>query len=65
MNIEQELAAAAAAWKDANEGKAGGWVAERLSTTVSRRHATPFTTDPIGDARVIVEYLTANREVKT
>jgi hypothetical protein len=34
--------------------------AERLSTTVTRRHAAPFTTDPIGDARIIVEYLTAN-----
>jgi hypothetical protein len=102
--IAQELAAAEAAWKDANEGKARvcarravalateAWLArlpvppwrgdamkhlreiqqaasfplpirlaaERLSTTVSRRHADPFSTDPIGDARVIVEYLTAN-----
>lgn len=33
--------------------------AERLSTTVTRRDAAPFTTDPIGDARIIVEYLTA------
>jgi alpha-beta hydrolase superfamily lysophospholipase len=39
--------------------------AERLSTTVSRRHGAPFTTDPIGDARVIVEYLSANTEEKT
>ena len=39
--------------------------AERLSTTVSRRDAAPFSTDPIGDARVIVEYLTANTEKKT
>ena len=39
--------------------------AERLSTTVSRRDAAPFTTDPIGDARLIVEYLAANTEKKT
>jgi len=39
--------------------------AERLSTTVTRRHAAPFTTDPIGDARVIVAYLAANTEEKT
>jgi hypothetical protein len=39
--------------------------AERLSTTVSRRHEAPFTADPIRDARVIVEYLTANTEEKT
>ena len=107
--IEQELAAAEAAWKDANEGKArvcarravalaiDAWLArlslppwrgdamehlrriqqdaslpgpvreaaERLSTTVTKRHLAPFTTDPVGDARVIVEYLTANREEKT
>ena len=107
--IEQELAAAEAAWKDANEGKArvcarravalatGAWLtrhseltwrgdamehlrriqqeasfplpirqaAERLTTTVSRREVDPFTTDPVADARVIVEYLTANTEEKT
>ena len=34
--------------------------AERLSTTVTRRHDAPFTTDPIGDARVIVAYLVAH-----
>ena len=33
---------------------------ERLSTTVTRRHLAPFTTDPIGDARVIIEYLNAD-----
>ena len=33
--------------------------AERLSTSVSRRQAAPFTTDPIGDARLIIAYLTA------
>jgi alpha-beta hydrolase superfamily lysophospholipase len=107
--IEQELAAAEAAWRDANEGKARvcarraialateAWLArlpvapwrgdamehlrqiqqaasfplpirqaaERLGTTVSRRHAAPFSTDPISDARVIVEYLTANTGEKT
>ena len=106
--IERELAAAEAAWKGANEGKARvcarravalateAWLAslpvpqwrgdamehlrqlqqaaslplsirqaaERLSTTVSRRDVAPFTSDPIGDARVIVEYLTANIEEK-
>ena len=109
MNIEQELAAGEAAWKDANEGKARvcarravalateAWLArlpvpswrgdamehlrrlqqdaslpgpvrqaaERLSTTVTKRHLAPFTTDPIGDARVIIAYLIANREEKT
>ncbi|SRR6266496_6092959 len=106
--IEQELAAAEAAWNDGNEGKARvcarravalateAWLArlprplwrgdamehlrqvqqevslplpireaaERLSTTVARRHSSPFTSDPIRDARVIVEYLTANTEEK-
>jgi hypothetical protein len=106
--IEQELAAAEAAWKDANEGKARvcarravalateAWLAqspvppwrgdamehlrriqqesslplvvrqaaERLSTSVSRKESAPFTADPIGDARVIVEYLTAKAEKK-
>ena len=31
--------------------------AERLSTPVTRQHATPFTTDPIADARLIIAYL--------
>jgi hypothetical protein len=34
--------------------------AERLSTAVPRRQAAPFTTDPLADARVIIEYLAAN-----
>lgn len=99
--IEQELAVAQAAWKDANEGRArvcarravalatDWWLerhslargrgdamehlrrihadpsfpfpirqaAERLSTQVTRRHAEPFTTDPVGDAKLIVTYL--------
>lgn len=38
--------------------------AERLSTAVPRRHAAPFATDPLGDARVIIEYLAANTEEK-
>lgn len=106
--IEQELAAAETAWKDANEGKARvcarravalateTWLArfpippwrgdamehlrriqqesslplpvrlaaERLSTTVSRKHSAPFTADPVGDARIIVAYLTAKAEKK-
>jgi hypothetical protein len=107
--IERELAAAEAAWKAANDGKARvcarravalateAWLerlpvrrwrgdamehlrqiqqdtslplpirqaAERLSTAVPKRHAAPFTADPIRDARVIVEYLTADTEGKT
>ena len=39
--------------------------AERLSTTVTKRHLAPFTTDPVGDARVIIEHLAANMEEKT
>ena len=35
--------------------------AERLSTSVPKREAAPFTTDPIGDARVIVAYLVAHQ----
>jgi hypothetical protein len=31
--------------------------AERLSTPVTRQHATPFTTDPIADARLIIAHL--------
>lgn len=102
--IEQELTAAEAAWKEANEGKARvcarravalateGWLArlpvrrwcgdamehlrqiqqevsfplpirqaaERLSTKVSQRHAAPFTTDPISDARLIIAHFSAN-----
>lgn len=34
--------------------------AERLSTTMPRRYAAPFTIDPLADARVIIEYLVAN-----
>jgi hypothetical protein len=32
--------------------------AERLSTSVTRQDSDPFTTDPIGDARIIIAYLT-------
>ena len=39
--------------------------AERLSTKVTRRHSAPFTTDPIGDARIIIEYLTAKTDKAT
>jgi hypothetical protein len=31
-----------------------------LSTAVPRRDAAPFTTDPLADARVIIEYLAAD-----
>ena len=104
--IEQELAVAEAAWKDANEGRArvcarravalaADWwldrlhvrrwsgdamehlrriqrdasfplpireAAERLSTSVTRRHAAPFSTDPISDARLIIEHLDSQKE---
>ena len=33
--------------------------AERLSTAVPRRDAAPFTTEPLADARVIIEYFTS------
>ncbi|MGQ0812096.1 MAG: hypothetical protein ACT4OO_12840 [Nitrospiraceae bacterium] len=106
--IEQELAAAEAAWKEANEGKARvcarravalaaeGWLkrlpvrrwrgdamehlrqiqqdasfplpirqaAERLSTTVTRRHCAPFTIDPISDARLIIAHLSTSTSEK-
>jgi len=32
--------------------------AERLGTAVTRKDSAPFTTDPIGDARIIIAYLT-------
>lgn len=31
--------------------------AERLTTTVTRQQTVPFTTDPLGDAKIIIEYL--------
>ena len=34
--------------------------AERLSTPVPRRDTAPFTTNPLADARVIIEYLAAD-----
>ena len=33
--------------------------AERLTTAVTKRHEAPFTSDPIGDARLIVGHLAA------
>jgi hypothetical protein len=101
--IEQELAAAEAASKIGNDGKARvcarravavaaeAWLtrhsvqagcmdamahlrriqedqsvpvsirhaAERLTTTVTRRDFAPFTSDPLGDARIIIAYLMA------
>ena len=31
--------------------------AERLSTAVTQKDSAPFSTDPIGDARIIIAYL--------
>jgi hypothetical protein len=36
--------------------------AERLSTRVTRRDAAPFTTDPIGDAKLIIAHLSMRTE---
>ncbi|MGH9783275.1 MAG: hypothetical protein ACRD88_03745 [Terriglobia bacterium] len=102
--IERELAAAEAALKQDNDGKARvyarravalateAWLArfpvrrwagdamehlrqiqqdesfplpvrqaaERLSTAVPKRQAAPFTTDPIGDARLIIAHFSAD-----
>ncbi|HSL03214.1 MAG TPA: hypothetical protein VK901_06725 [Nitrospiraceae bacterium] len=33
--------------------------AERLSTPVTRQHAAPFTTDPVADARLIIDHLSS------
>ncbi|OAI46304.1 hypothetical protein AYO43_06560 [Nitrospira sp. SCGC AG-212-E16] len=33
--------------------------AERLSTSVTRQHATPFTSDPVGDAKLIIVHLSS------
>lgn len=100
--IEQELAAAEAAWKSGNDGKArvcarravaladDAWLAKqsdgsfrgdamahllriqhnqslpvsvrnaaaRLSTAVTQKDSAPFSTDPIGDAGIIIRHLT-------
>jgi len=34
--------------------------AERLSTSVTRQHAAPFTTDPVADARLIIAHLSSH-----
>ncbi|MEK6801733.1 MAG: hypothetical protein AABZ34_03590 [Nitrospirota bacterium] len=34
--------------------------AERLTTAVTRRHEAPFTSDPIGDANLIIAHLAAD-----
>ena len=39
--------------------------AERLITAVTRRHELPFTSDPISDARLIIEYLAADAPDKS
>lgn len=36
--------------------------AERLTTTVTRRQTAPFTTDPVGDAELIVDCLMSGGE---
>ena len=36
--------------------------ADRLTTPVPRRDSSPFTTDPIGDARIIIAHLTAHAD---
>jgi hypothetical protein len=103
----QELAAAQAAQKDGNDGKARvcarravacatqAWLAqfsvprwqgdamahlrqiqqdmsfplpirqaaERLSTPVTHQHISPFTTNPIADAKLIIAYLSSNTEM--
>lgn len=35
--------------------------AERLTTSVTRRHDTPFTCDPVSDAGLIIAHLTGHR----
>jgi len=34
--------------------------AERLSTAVTHKDAAPFSTDPVGDARIIIAYFSPN-----
>ena len=34
--------------------------AERLSTSVTRQHTTPFTSDPVADARLIIAHLNSH-----
>jgi len=36
--------------------------AERLTTTVTRQQVAPFTADPIGDAKIIIERLLSTGE---
>lgn len=35
--------------------------AERLTTSVTRRHDTPFTSDPVSDAGLIIAHLVGHR----
>ena len=37
--------------------------AERLSTAVTQQHATPFTIDPVSDAKLIIAHLSAGPPV--
>ena len=38
--------------------------AERLTTTVTRKQMAPFTTDPIGDANAVIEFLIGVSEAR-
>jgi uncharacterized protein (UPF0147 family) len=38
--------------------------AERLTTTVTRKHMAPFTTDPIGDANAVIAFLIGGSETQ-
>jgi uncharacterized protein (UPF0147 family) len=38
--------------------------AERLTTTVTQKHTAPFTTDPIDDANVVIEFLIGVSETR-
>ena len=38
--------------------------AERLTTTVMQKHRAPFTSDPMGDANAVIEFLIGRRETR-
>ncbi|OQW64925.1 MAG: hypothetical protein BVN29_11185 [Nitrospira sp. ST-bin5] len=38
--------------------------AERLTTTVTQKHRSPFTADPIGDANTVIECLLGGSEAR-
>ncbi|HEX7767982.1 MAG TPA: hypothetical protein VF443_14820 [Nitrospira sp.] len=39
--------------------------AERLTTTVTKKQTAPFTTDPIGDANTVIEFLIGVSETRS